>query len=237
MKRFIRNCLLLLLALVLAGGGFILWRGHEKAEELTASLSLEQAVERVKSSQNYTPPDQIPEMLKEATVAIEDRRFYEHSGLDIIGLLRAAASQVIPDMVRSGGSTIGQQTIKNLYGLFEPDLEIKVAEVFLAGKLNELYSKDEILALYVNIITYGDGHIGITEAAGGYFGVTPMQLTDSQSVILAGIPNSPANLQLSNHYEAARNREQLILQAMVREEYLTQEEADAIWNQPVFAWQ
>ncbi len=64
-----------------------------------------------------------------------------------------------------------------------------------------------------------------------------MQLTDSQSVILAGIPNSPANLQLSNHYEAARNREQLILQAMVREEYLTQEEADAIWNQPVFAWQ
>ena len=106
-------------------------------------------------------------------MAIEDRRFYEHQGLDIIGLLRAAASQFLPDMVRSGGSTIGQQTVKNLYGLFEPTLEIKVAEVFLASQLNDLYSKDEILALYMNIINYGDGHIGITNAARGYFGVEP----------------------------------------------------------------
>ena len=237
MKRFLRNCLLILLLLVTCAGGYIMWQGYEKAQEITAEVSLEQAAQRAMAAADYTPPDRIPETLKEATVAIEDRRFYEHQGLDIIGLLRAAASQFLPDMVRSGGSTIGQQTVKNLYGLFEPTLEIKVAEVFLASQLNDLYSKDEILALYMNIINYGDGHIGITNAARGYFGVEPAGLSQSQCVILAGIPNSPANLQLSNHYEAARNREQLILQAMVREEYISREQADAIWNEPVFLQQ
>ena len=237
MKRFLRNCLLILLLLTAGAGGYIVWQGHEKAEEITATVSLEQAAQQAMASPDYTVADQIPETLKEATVAIEDRRFYEHKGLDVIGLLRAAASQFLPDMVRSGGSTIGQQTVKNLYGLFQPDLETKVAEVFLASQLNDLYSKEDILALYMNIINYGDNHIGITEAARGYFGVEPAALSQSQCVILAGIPNSPANLQLSDHYEAARNREQLILQAMVRQEYISQEQADAIWNEPVFAQQ
>ncbi|WP_289424002.1 transglycosylase domain-containing protein [Faecalibaculum rodentium] len=100
MKRFLRNCLLILLLLVTCAGGYIVWQGYEKAQEITAEVSLEQAAQRAMAAADYTPPDRIPETLKEATVAIEDRRFYEHQGLDIIGLLRAAASQFLPDMVR-----------------------------------------------------------------------------------------------------------------------------------------
>ena len=231
MKRFLRNCLLLLMALVIGASGFILWKGHERAEEITASVSLEQAAQAVISQPDYVPYEDLPPTLAQATISIEDRRFYEHGGLDVIGLLRAVASQFLPDMVRSGGSTIGQQTVKNLYGLFEPDLATKVAEVFLAGELNQLYTKDQILALYVNIINYGDGYTGIREAAEGYFGVPVWQLSQGQCCILAGIPNSPANLQLSDHYQAAREREQLILQAMVREGYIDQAQAQEIYEQ------
>lgn len=231
MKRFFRNCFLLLLALLISFSGWVLYTGHRRAEQITADLSLQQAALQVMNEPGYIPYDALPQTLVQATVSIEDRRFYDHGGLDIIGLMRAVASQFVPDMVRSGGSTIGQQTVKNLYGLFEPDLATKAAEIFLASELNQLYTKDEILALYVNIINYGDGYTGIGQAAQGYFGVYPTWLSQGQCCILAGIPNSPSNLQLSDHYDAARAREQLILQAMVREGYIDQTQAQTIYEQ------
>jgi membrane peptidoglycan carboxypeptidase len=235
LKKVFKSLILAVFLLIVAIGAIVLWRGYSYAKQLTNQVPLSEAIAQVQNQEDYVSTDQIPTMLKEATVAIEDHRFYEHSGIDVISLLRAIASQIIPGMSESGGSTISQQTVKNLYGLFDGGIDRKAAEFFLAYQLEQQCSKSEILTLYVNIINYGDNHIGIYEAASGYFGESVSELTDSQCTMLAGIPQSPSNYQLSNHAEAAKARQKQVLQAMVEYDYLTQYQAEIIYNESIYA--
>lgn len=201
---------------------------------MTQSVTLVELVEEAQNTPDYVPYDAISSDLINATVSIEDKRFYTHHGVDYTGLVRGLMSQFFPFLNRSGGSTITQQIVKNLYGQFNPTIEYKCAELFFATELEKLYSKDEILALYVNIINYGDNCIGIKEASNHYFGMEPSELDAARSSLLAGIPQSPANFQLSNHYEDAKMRQRAVLEAMASSKYIEKSQIEEIWQQEVY---
>ena len=236
MKKALKSLLITILVAVVAAGGFYVYKGMERAKVLEEQFPLEQLVEQVETSPSYVPYDQIDPFLLEATVAVEDARFYDHNGLDWIGLIRAGLSQIVPVFGKSGGSTITQQVVKNLYGQYDQGLDWKIPEMFLALQLEKGLDKNEILTLYVNIINYGDGYTGINEASWGYFGVAPIDLSDWQASLLVGIPQSPANLQLSDHYEQALSKQRVVLEAMVRNKMISSEQADEIESESVTAY-
>ena len=133
--------------------------------------------------------------------------------------------------IRGGGSTITQQLAKNMYYTYQPSYLRKVSEIFTAYDLEKELSKKEILELYVNVINYGDNHIGIREASEGYFHKKPKDLTLDEATLLAGLPQSPANYQLSNHEDVARRRQIQVLNAMVRESMINEDEKMAVIKQ------
>ena len=242
MKKILKWILFLVIAAVIFACSAFLYRGWQDSRTVEQAASLEQVCQKVMNSEDFVPYDQIPKDLLNATVAVEDARYYTHGAVDLFSIARAVASQFLPFLEKSGGSTITQQTVKNLYQYYGGGMEWKGAEMVLAIKLENLYTKDEILALYVNIINYGDEHTGIRQAAAGYFQCEPMQLNMEECTLLAGIPQSPANLQLSNHFSAAKAKQKTVLEAMVRNNYITQQQADEIYAQPIWyvahgAWQ
>lgn len=232
-KKFFRFILLSALIFMFAAGAFYYFYSKQQVQELTASKDLNTLFTEVQHRPDFVPGDQIPQFLKEATVALEDARYYEHDGLDLIGLVRAGISQVIPIFDKSGGSTITQQVIKNLYGEFDGGIAWKGTEMLLALELDKNFSKDEILAVYLNIINYGDNYNGIGQASAGYFACTPLQLNEAESSLLAGIPQSPTNFALSTNFAAAKNKQKVVLDAMVRHHMVTQEQADQIYAEPI----
>ncbi|MCF0106532.1 MAG: transglycosylase domain-containing protein, partial [Holdemanella sp.] len=208
------------LVLVLSIAGFLTFKGYMYYQDLQRKKPLDQLMLQVENRDDFIPFEDLPQDLFNATVAIEDKRFVEHSGIDYFSLIRAILSQFTP--ARSGGSTITQQTAKNLYELYDTDLDRKFAEIFMAMHLEKNYSKGEIFAVYVNIINYGDLNMGIYQASTNYFHVHPSQLRLEQCAILAGIPQSPANYQLSNHYDKAKIRQKQVLKAMADCGYIQQ---------------
>lgn len=234
MKKFWKTLMLLILVIGLIFGGLFLFYGKKEAEEMQAYASLESLVQKTTSRADYVPYENISPFLLEATVSVEDARFYRHGALDLIGMARGILSQFIPGMNKSGGSSITQQVVKNLYQRFNGGLEWKAAEIRLAFELENMLSKNEILALYVNIINYGDGNIGINKASYGYFGYSPAELTDGEAALLAGIPQNPTYYQLSDHAANAKQKQAVVLESMVRNKKISQEEADSIYQETLY---
>lgn len=197
----------------------------------TNDVSIQEKVKQIKSRDSYVSYDEINENLLKATVAIEDRRFYEHHGVEYRSMARALYQNVVAREIRGGGSTITQQLAKNMYYTYQPSYLRKVSEIFTAYDLEKELSKKEILELYVNVINYGDNHIGIREASEGYFHKKPKDLTLDEASLLAGLPQSPANYQLSNHEDVARRRQIQVLNAMVRESMINEDEKMAVIKQ------
>lgn len=228
MKKFFQCVLILFLVLIIASIGLFFGEGYKSYQELSPSVS--SIVEQVESNAHFVAYENLPEDLLHATVAIEDRRFYSHGGIDYIGLARGIVSQFDSSLLRSGGSTITQQLAKNLYSKFDSGLEWKATEFYVAKYLENHYTKNEILTLYVNVINYGNNFIGIYEASMGYFQVEPSQLDISQCTLLAGIPQSPSNYELFNHYESAKKKQYSVLQAMSECGYISDDEIDDIYK-------
>ena len=212
------------------GYGYINYQSYNQEKDLM------DLVQQVRAKEDYIEYEELPETLIRATVAIEDRRFFEHSGIDQWGLLRAFYSQFDNDFLKSGGSTITQQLAKNLYGQYNSSGKWKSAEYHFASELEKHFTKQEIFALYVNIINYGNNYIGISQAAQGYFGVKPSQLSDGQCSILAGIPQIPSNYELTSeeNIQRAKDRQLLVLNAMKEMNYISEDEVQEIYNQPIF---
>lgn len=231
--KFLKRLFVFLLAILITLVAYLGIRGFIGYDELVSQQSVESVVNEVMSSPDFVPYEDLPSDLVRATVAIEDKRFFDHSGVDIIGLTRAVLSQMIPGAMSSGGSTITQQVAKNLYGMFDSSLDRKLVEFWLAKDLEKHYSKSDILTIYVNIINYGDNHMGINQASYGYFGVAPEDLTIAQCSLLAGLPQSPSNFQLSTGFQAAKTRQRDVLEAMVDSGYLGENQVDVIWNMAV----
>lgn len=219
-KLFLILCLLMLIVLTsFLGVGYV---NYVKAINKT---SLETKINNIRNEKTYVPYDEINEKLFEATVSIEDHRFFKHNGVDYRSMARALVDNIFAKGIVGGGSTITQQLAKNMYFTYQPSYIRKVSEIFVAYDLEKKLSKKEILELYVNVINYGDNHIGIKEASEGYFKKAPKDLTLQEVTLLAGLPQSPANYQLSNHKAEAYARQKQVLKAMLRDEKISKEQS------------
>lgn len=173
--------------------------------------------------------DDISPYLIEATIAIEDKNFYTHKGFDILRIIKALFINFTNGKTLQGASTITQQYAKNLFLDFDKKWSRKVEEAILTLRLEAHYSKDELLAGYLNTINYG-GIFGIENASNYYFGKSAKDLTLAEASILAGIPKSPSNYSPISNYENAKKRQYLILDAMVKNGYITDSEKNEAYN-------
>ncbi|AJY74991.1 transglycosylase domain-containing protein [Paenibacillus beijingensis] len=169
--------------------------------------------------------------LIEATVAIEDRRFYQHLGFDVKGMTRAALVNLEHMSTKQGASTLTQQLARNLYLTHERTWQRKLKEAVYTIQLEMNYSKDEILGLYLNQIYYGHGAYGIEAASQMYFGKHASRLSLAESAMLAGIPKGPKYYSPYMDMKNAKDRQKTILQAMVEGGRISQAEADEAFRE------
>lgn len=184
----------------------------------------------------HSDSDQIDPNAKNALVAVEDERFYEHGAVDPIGIARAIFVNVTGGSTQ-GASTLTQQLVRNTILLNEMEdrtLQRKVREMYIAMKLEEEYSKDDILTAYLNVVNFGNGNYGIEAASRDYFGHSADNLSVAEAAFLVGIPNSPTKYDPKTDYDATVSRMNTVLYRMLDNGYITQEEYDeAIANPPV----
>ena len=176
--------------------------------------------------------DQMPDYLIKATLATEDRRFYEHFGVDIVGTLRALASNAQGERGTQGGSSITQQLAKNLFLSSERTIERKIVEAFLAVWLEWNYSKDQILKLYFDRAYMGGGNYGVTAAAEFYFGKRVQDINLAEAAMLAGMFKAPGNYAPHVDLAAARGRANLVLTNLVASGFLTEGQVTAARRHP-----
>jgi len=202
--------------------------GYVNYAYILNDIGLEKTIDAIMDKEDYVTVNNISDTLLTAVVATEDKRFYTHDGVDYISLSRALLINIKSMSYKTGGSTITQQLAKNLFLSFDKTLERKVTEYFLARKIETIYDKDEILAVYLNVINYGEGCFGISAASVHYFNKLPINLSDAESVLLSGLPQSPVNLSLSKYYGNAIVRSEVVLASMVNNKAIEEEVADQI---------
>ena len=169
--------------------------------------------------------DELPEALTQAVLATEDRRFFSHFGLDVIGLARAMKANVEARRIVQGGSTITQQVAKNLFLTPERTIKRKIQELLLALWLEHKFTKDQILTIYLNRVYLGAGTYGVEAAAGKYFGLPAARLSTYQAAMLAGLLKAPSRYNPLAHPARARARTAQVLKNMVAAGYLSPAEA------------
>ncbi len=175
----------------------------------------------------------IPTHTKNAFVAIEDKRFYTHKGIDYKGLLRATINNLKSFSFKEGGSTITQQLIKNTHLSSEKTFKRKLLEFKLAKELENAFSKEEILEKYLNTIYFGDNCYGITSASEHYFNKSPYDLDINESAVLAGIINAPLYYSPFSHYEKCFNRKKIVLENMYNQNLITKTDFEQNLNKKI----
>lgn len=230
--KFIRRLLLFILVIIIIVGSVLYLNGNKLYKEKLSEISLENKVSSVRENSNFIKLNSLPTYYKDAVVSVEDRRFYSHGTIDFIALARATFSNIKQKDFKEGGSTITQQTAKNLYLIKEKDVSNrKVAEFLIGRDLEKKYNKDEILELYVNTIYFGDGYYGIQEASKGYFGKDAKDLTLYEATMLAGVPNAPSLYAPTVNFHLTQSRQKKVVSSMVETGTLSQEEADKLYTQ------
>ena len=179
---------------------------------------------------NLTPIAQIPKVMKDAVLAIEDARFYEHGGVDYVGVLRAALANLGREKSQ-GASTITMQVARNVYLSSEKTYTRKIYEILLTFKLEHLLSKDQILEIYMNQIFLGNRAYGFSAAAETYFGKPLKDLTVAEAAMLAGVPKFPSTANPIANFTRARERQLYIIDRMLENGFITAEQAAAAKEQ------
>jgi len=177
--------------------------------------------------------NQIPALLRRATIATEDKRFYEHKGVDPTGIARAVVTDVVLRRKAQGGSTITQQYVKQAFVTDERTLKRKVMEAMLANRIEQRHSKDEILELYLNTIYFGHGAYGVESAAQAYFGKSVEKLTLPECAMIAGVIKSPGRYSPYLDPSAAKGRRDTVLGQMRDQGYITESEYAAAVASPI----
>lgn len=203
-------------------------KGYFMYREALDETPLSEKVEEIQQQEHFVSFEELPDIYVQAVIAVEDKRFYSHNGVDPLAIGRALWNDLTSFSLAEGGSTITQQLMKNQYFTGEKKLERKFAEVYAAWELESFCSKQEIFELYVNTIYFGSGYNGIYEAAMGYYGKEPSDLTEREAVMLAGLPNAPSVYALDTNPELARQRMNQVLDSMVECGVLSREEADRL---------
>ena len=177
------------------------------------------------------PISTMPKMLIEAFVAAEDARFYSHTGIDLISIVRAFFKNIEAGTIVQGGSTITQQVTKSFLLTPERSYVRKLKEAILAYRIDKTFSKDEILFLYLNQIYLGHGAYGVEAAAENYFGKSAQELSLAECAVLAGLPQAPSRYSPFKHPERAKHRQIYVLNRMVAENFITNIQATEAINQ------
>lgn len=202
--------------------------GYKMYKNAIENKPVIERINEIKNIENYTTLNDLPLYLKNAVIAVEDHRYYEHKGIDLISTTKAIFTNLKQKELVTGGSSITQQLAKNMYFSQEKTFSRKFAEIFIVSYLEENLSKDEILELYLNTIYYGNGYYGIGDAAIGYFNKKPQDLSINEATIIAGLPNAPSAYSLTEHKDLAKKRQQQVLESMVKYKYITEKEMNEI---------
>ncbi len=224
---------LLAVAILLFAGCFVIGvifgtKGYRMYRDAVEAVPIDVLVESLRDQEHFVSYEELPEIYIDAVISVEDKRFFSHHGVDFFAIARAVWNDVRTLSFVEGGSTITQQLMKNQYFTQEKKMERKFAEVFAALELEKLCSKEEIFELYINTIYFGSGYYGLYDAAQGYYGKTPEELTEYEAVMLAGLPNAPSAYSLDVSPTLAKERMQQVLDRMVKCKAITEEKAEEI---------
>lgn len=222
MKKF----LLFFLLIILLIGGSLGFYGYSLYDKAIKEEPLASKIEEIQSDKNYIKFSKLPKDYLNAVVSVEDRRFYKHGAIDLRSIGRAIYVNITNFDLREGGSTITQQLAKNIYFIDMDPFPRKLAEIFMAYAIEDNYSKEKILELYVNTSYFGDGYYGIKEACNGYLNKEPSQMNLNECTMMAGIPNAPSVYAPTKNPDLTNSRQKHVLKTMVENGYITQEEAD-----------
>ena len=205
-KKLFTFIFLIILGIIIIVG----YNGYKMYKQAITELPIDEKIKEIKGKNNYTKLEDTTKTFKDAVLAVEDHRFYNHKGIDLISTTKAFFTNLKNKEIVTGGSSITQQLAKNMYFTQKKEFSRKFAEIF---------------ELYINTIYYGNGYYGIGNASIGYFDKEPKDLTDYEATILAGLPNAPSAYSLTDHRELAEKRQQQVLDAMVKYKYLANSEA------------
>ena len=230
MKKIIKFLVIIAIILFIALSVNIYIKGLKLYNSKINEISIETKIEEIRSKKNYIKYEEIPKQYINAVISVEDSRFYKHKGIDIQSILRAVVIDIVNMDLVEGGSTITQQLAKNMYYSQDKNFTRKVAEAITAMEIEKKYSKEDIIELYVNIIYFGSGYYGIYDASIGYFNKLPKELTLNEITMLAGLPNAPSVYSLNNKSELSNQRQDMVIDAMVKNNYITEKEADDLKN-------
>lgn len=190
------------------------------------ALNMEEVINPLREDSNWVKLADIPKNMQNALIAIEDHKFYEHDGISPTSILRAILANVSEGEVAQGGSTLTQQFVKNTFLTHEQTMERKIEEAILSVVLEDKYSKDEILEMYLNTTYFGAGATGIHQASKVYFGKHVSRLTLEEAAVLAALPYAPSALNPLEHPIECKQRQMLVLNAMAKHGFITQDAAD-----------
>ena len=224
MKVF-RKILLILLILIIVILSIFCIIGFSTYSAKLKEKPLVNRIEEITSDEHFVKFSDMSADYRNAVIAVEDHRYYDHGPVDFIGIGRAIFNNIRYGELREGGSTITQQVAKNIFFSHEQTFTRKLGEIFAAFDLEKNYSKNEIFELYVNTAYFGDGHYGIYDASYGYYNKSPKDLNLDESSMLAGVPNAPSVYAPTVNPTLAKQRQQHVIKKMLEYGYITNEQA------------
>lgn len=226
--KLLKKVFFIFILVIICAVSIVVKNGYDLYKSAINKMSIDEKIATIKENENYTEYEDLPQDYINAVIAVEDKRFFSHPGVDIISILRAVVIDIKEMSFEEGGSTITQQLAKNIYFTQEKKITRKVAEIFMAVELEKNCSKEEIFELYVNTSYFGDGYYCVKDATEGYFDKLPKEMNLYECTLLAGIPNAPSVYAPTKNPELAKQRQVQVLKKMVDQKYLTKEEADDI---------
>lgn len=226
--KVIKRIVTFIILIILIFAGLLTYKGYTLYKEALDKISVKDKVEEIKSQENYTTIDQMPEFYLNAVIAVEDHRFYDHGAVDFISIARAVWINVKSFKLKEGGSTITQQLAKNIYFTQEKTALRKISEIFMAYEIERNCSKDDILEMYLNTSYFGNGYYCVKDAANGYFDKEPIDMDKYESSMLAGIPNAPSLYAPTKNMDLATQRQKQVLDKMVKYKYISEDEENEI---------
>lgn len=224
MKLFWKILIILLVLVIILFSIFFLI-GYTTYSKALDEKALVERVEEVTNTEHFVKFNDMSDYYRNAVIAIEDHRYYEHGPIEIRSIARAIFNNIKAWDFVEGGSTISQQVAKNIILSQEKTLSRKLAEVIAAFDLEKNYSKNEIFELYVNTANFGNGYIGIYEASMGYYNKEPKDLDLNEASMLAGIPNAPSVYAPNINPTLAKQRQTQVINAMLKYGYISNEQA------------
>lgn len=222
--KFIKRIILIIIIVACLMVGIVIGQGYQLYKNAIEETSIEEVVSKIRSNEDFVTIDELPKDYVNAVIAVEDRRFYKHNGIDLISITRAIITDIKEMAFVEGGSTITQQVAKNNLFTQEKKATRKIAEIFAAFDLEEYCTKDEIFELYVNTSYFGDGYYSVKDASNGYFDKEPKDMSLYECTLLAGIPNAPSVYAPTKNPELAKQRQGQVIDKMLDNGYLTEEQ-------------